>query len=344
MSRRDRFLKACRKEPADCTPIWLMRQAGRYMEEYRRLRRKHSFLEMCKTPELAAEVTLQPVRRFEVDAAIIFADILLPLEPMGVGLTFTDGKGPTMARRIRTRGDVEGLRAFAPEEEMAYLLDALALVRRELSGTAPLIGFCGAPFTLASYLIEGGGSKDYVATKSFIYSDPEAFRLLMEKLTDMTIRYGNAQVRYGAEALQIFDSWVGVLSAVDYREFVLPYMTRLFSDLDPSVPRIHFAVNGSHLLSLLTEAGGDVIGVDWRTPLDEAWRQIGYGRAIQGNLDPVALFGAKEQLRGRVSDILQRASGRPGHIFNLGHGILPATPVENVAFLIDLVHGEEDRS
>ena len=338
MSRADRYLRACRKEGVDCTPLWIMRQAGRYLEEYRAVRARHSFIEVCKTPELVVEITLQPVRRFELDAAIIFADILLPLEKMGIDFEFTKDEGPQIHNTVRTRADVEKMRAISPREEMAYLMDAIRLVRRELNGQVPLIGFSGAPFTLASYITEGGGSRNYVFTKSMMYREPDTWHLLMEKLTDMVIVYLGAQIEAGVQAVQVFDSWVGCLSPADYREFVLPHQKRLMASLDPAVPHVHFAFGASHLLPLVAEAGGDVLGLDWRTDIGTAWKALDYAPAIQGNLDPVALYGSREYLKRRVTEILAGAENRSGHIFNLGHGILPNTPVDNVKYLIDLVH------
>ncbi len=338
MSRADRFLKACKKESVDCTPVWIMRQAGRYLEEYRAVRAKHSFIEVCKTPELVVEITLQPIRRFELDAAIIFADILLPLEKMGIDFEFTKGDGPQINNTVRTRADVVKMRAIDPMGEMAYLMDAIRMVKRELNGRVPLIGFSGAPFTLASYITEGGGSRNYVFTKSLMYREPDTWHLLMEKLTDMVIVYLNDQIKAGVQAVQVFDSWVGCLSSADYREFVLPHQKRLLASLNASVPRVHFAFGASHLLSLIKEAGGDVLGLDWRTDVGEAWKALDYGPAIQGNLDPVALHGSREYIERRVREILERVGGRNGHIFNLGHGILPTAPTDNVQYMIDLVH------
>lgn len=338
MNKTERFLRACRRQTVDYTPVWLMRQAGRYMEEYRAVRGRYSFLEMCKTPELATEVTLQPIRRFDLDAAIIFSDILLPLEKMGVSLKFTETDGPVIETPVRSRQDVSNLRPVEPEEDLPYVLQAINMTSRELSGDTPLIGFCGAPFTLASYLIEGGGSKNFLLTKSLMYSDPGAFHMLLEKLAGMAASYLNSQIRHGAAAVQVFDSWIGALSTEDYRTFILPHMTRLFSALDPTAPSIHFGVAAAHLLTLMKEAGGDVIGVDWRLPIDEAWKSIGAGQAIQGNLDPVSLFAPREHIEGRVGDIVDRVGQRPGHIFNLGHGILPGTPLDNVEFLVETVH------
>jgi uroporphyrinogen decarboxylase len=315
-----------------------MRQAGRYMEEYRRLRERYTFMEMCQTPELALEVTLQPIRRFDLDAAIIFSDILLPLEKMGVAVHFGDAGGPALEKPVRSRRDVEALRPVEPEEEMSYVLKAVEMVRQELAGAAPLIGFSGAPFTLASYLIEGGGSKHFLSTKAFMYGEPDAFNLLMEKLTVMAASYLNAQIRHGAQAVQIFDSWAGVLSAPDYEHYIMGHMTRLFASLDRSVPSIHFGADTCHLLPLMKEAGGDVIGVDWRLPINDAWELIGRDRAIQGNLDPAALFSPAGRLTRQAGEVLRRAAGAPGHIFNLGHGVLPGTPVEAVELLVRTVH------
>jgi uroporphyrinogen decarboxylase len=338
MPRADRFLKACRMEPVDCTPVWMMRQAGRYLEEYRKIRAKHSFIEMCKTPELVLEVTLQPIRRFELDAAIIFADILLPLEYMGIDFEFTKDEGPQINNPVRTRSDVEKMRTIEPEAQMPHLMESIKLVRKELNGLVPLIGFSGAPFTLASYIIEGGGSKNYINTKSMMYSAPDVWHMLMEKLTDMVVVYLDAQIKAGAQVVQIFDSWVGCLSPSDYREFILPHQARLFKSLNRSVPHIHFAFGASHLLKMVKEAGGDVIGLDWRIDINEAWKILNYETGVQGNIDPVALYGSKEYIGKRVKDILDRAGNRNGHIFNLGHGILPTAPIENAKFLVDAVH------
>lgn len=338
MPRNDRFLNACRRKDVDCTPVWMMRQAGRYLEEYREIRKKHSFLEMCKTPELVVEVTLQPIRRFELDAAIIFADILLPLEHMGIDFEFTKGEGPHIKNPVRTIDDIKKMRSIEPEEQMPYLMEAIKTVLRELNGQVPLIGFSGAPFTLASYIIEGGGSRNYENTKAMMYKEPQSWHMLMEKLTDMVVIYLDAQIKAGVQAVQVFDSWVGCLSPLDYEEFVFPHQKRLFDKLNKSVPSIHFAYGASHLLDFVPKAGGDVIGIDWRINIDEAWEKIGYEKGVQGNLDPVALYGSKDYIRKRVKNILDRAENRRGHIFNLGHGILPTAPVENAKFMIDLVH------
>ena len=332
------FLMACRREPAPYTPVWLMRQAGRYMKEYRALRKKYSFLEMCKNPELAAEVTLQPIKRLQVDAAIIFADILLPLEPMGVAFEFAKDEGPVFRHPIRETGQIERLRVIEPEEDLPFLMEAIRIVRKELDGRVPLIGFCGAPFTLASYIIEGGHSKNYTLTKGMMYQGDSAWGRLMEKLSEVLIRYLNAQVRAGAQALQVFDSWVGCLSPTDYERYVLPYSRKIMEGVDRSVPLIHFATSSSTLLEQMKRAGGDVIGIDWRVDLGEAWSRIGHDAGIQGNLDPVLLMSPIHLIEKEVKRILERAGGRPGHIFNLGHGILPNTPVDHVKALVDMVH------
>ncbi|MBS1252270.1 MAG: Uroporphyrinogen decarboxylase [Anaerolineales bacterium] len=334
-----RFLRACRREPVDCTPVWFMRQAGRYMAEYRKLREKHSILEVVKTPELAVEVTLQPINAFDLDAAIIFADILPPLEGMGLELEFVKGKGPVIHNPIRTPADVEALRVPSAEETVGFTLDAIRLARRELDGKVPLIGFSGAPFTLASYAIEGGSSRHYKLAKGLMLEHPGAWHTLMDKLAQLIGDYLRGQAEAGAQALQLFDSWVGALSPNDYREYVLPYSKQVIKQAQSAgVPVIHFGTNTNGMLELLREAGGDVIGVDWRIHLDDAWRRLGDDVAIQGNLDPVMLFAPIPEIERRAADILQRAGNRPGHIFNLGHGILPETPVEHVAALADFVH------
>ena len=337
------FLRACRRQPTEYTPIWLMRQAGRYLKEYRALRRKYSFLEMCKNPELAAKVTLQPVEKFKLDAAIIFSDILIPLEPMGVEFDFAKGEGPVFHHPLRQMKEVEKLRMIEPEEQTSFLMKAIRIVRKELEGKIPLIGFSGAPFTLASYIVEGGHSKSYLLTKSLMYQDRPTWDALMEKLSEVLIRYLNAQIRSGVQALQIFDSWVGCLSPYDYEEYVLPYSKKIIEGIGKSVPVIHFATSHSTLLGLMKRAGGDVIGVDWRVDIGEAWGRIGYDVAIQGNLDPVALLAPVDLIEKEVKRILDCVKGRPGHVFNLGHGILPNTPVENVAALVDMVHEYRSR-
>ncbi|MBI5598467.1 MAG: uroporphyrinogen decarboxylase [Deltaproteobacteria bacterium] len=336
--KNDVFLKACRREPVPYTPVWLMRQAGRYMKEYMDIRAKHSFLDMCRTPEIACEVTLQPVRRLNVDAAIIFADILLPLEGMGIELEFAKNEGPVINNPIRGAADIDAVRVIEPENDVWYLLEAIRMVKKELSGAVPLIGFSGAPFTLASYIIEGGGSKNYIHTKGLMYGEPRLWHRLMEKITEITRRYLNAQIEAGAEAVQIFDSWAGCLGPDDYREFVLPYTKKAIEGVKKGVPVINFSTNTGTYLDIVKEAGGDVVGVDWRVRLDKAWQIIGHDKAIQGNLDPVALFGPLGEMEKRTKAILDMAGGRLGHIFNLGHGIIVGTPVENVKALVDMVH------
>jgi uroporphyrinogen decarboxylase len=334
----DRFLRACRREPVDVTPVWFMRQAGRYMPEYRALRARYSMLDLCRSPELATEVTLQPVTRIRVDAAILFSDLLLPLAPLGVPFSF-DGDGPVIERPIRSEDDIRRLRAFDPREELGHVLEAIRLVRRELDGKVPLIGFAGAPFTLASYAIEGGHSTQYAETKRLMYGHPRAWHDLAGRLAALVVDYLAAQVEAGAQAVQVFDSWVGALGRSDYREFVLPHMTRIFDRLAPlGVPAIHFGTGTAPFLDLLRQAGGDVIGADWRLPLDDAWSRIGFDRGIQGNLDPALLLGPRDRLLAATRDVLERAGGRPGHIFNLGHGILPSTAVEQVQAVVEAVH------
>jgi uroporphyrinogen decarboxylase len=334
----DRFLKACRREPVDCTPVWFMRQAGRYMAEYRALRAKHSILELCKTPELAAQVTLQPIDRFPLDAAIIFADILLPLEPMGLSLEFAEGEGPVIHNPVRSQADVERLKVI-DGGELEYVAEAIRQARRALNGRVPLIGFAGAPFTLASYAIEGGSSRNYLLTKQLMYCEPKAWHQLMDKFARVITGYLRRQIKAGAQAIQLFDSWVGCLSVGDYVEYVLPHVQLIFEGLKrEGVPMIHFGTGTSAMLRQMRDAGGDVIGVDWRIHLDEAWATVGHDVAVQGNLDPLTLFAPLHEIERRVADILRRAGGRPGHIFNLGHGILPTTPIEHVAATIDMVH------
>mgnify|MGYP003288120290 CR=1 FL=1 len=336
-------MKACRREAVPYTPIWLMRQAGRYMREYREVRARTTFLELCKTPSLAAEVTVTAAERLGVDAAIIFADILLILEPMGIDLEFAEGEGPVIHNPVRNAGDVKRLREVEDGGALSFVYEAIGLTRRELKPDVPLIGFCGAPFTLASYMIEGGGSKNYVNTKQLMYDDAGAWHQMMSLIARALVKYLNAQVDAGAQAVQLFDSWVGCLSPDDYREFVLPHTRAVIEGLKPGAPVIHFGTGTGALLQLMREAGGDVIGLDWRVRLDEAWQRVGHDVAVMGNLDPVALFAGKETLRRQAKRILDQADGRPGHVFNLGHGILPQTPVENVIALVEMVHEMSSR-
>jgi len=334
----DRFIRACRREPVDCTPLWFMRQAGRYMSEYRALREKHSLLELCKTPELAVEVTLQPLKAYAVDAAILFADLLLPLEPMGAPFEFLAGEGPVVHSPVRTAKDVERLRIIDPEEDLGYVLTAIRWLRRELDGKTPLIGFAGAPFTLASYLVEGGKSANYLTTKRLMYSEPELWNALARKLAEVVRRFLRAQVEAGAQAVQLFDSWVGALSPEDYAKFVEPHVAHVLQDvMTLGVPVIHFGTGTQSLLQLQKRAGGTVIGVDWRTPIELARQQLGFDVALQGNLDPILLFAPRALLAERAKDLLMRAQGG-AHIFNLGHGILPQTDPDQVRFLCDWVH------
>jgi uroporphyrinogen decarboxylase len=338
-----RFLKACRREPVDATPVWFMRQAGRYMAEYRALRERHSLLEICRVPDLATEVTLQPIRRIEVDAAILFSDLLLPLEPMGLPFDFITGEGPQLERPIEAPADIDRLRTFEPREALGHVLDAIRQIQRELAGRIPLIGFAGAPFTLASYAIEGGHSNNFARTKALMYGHPDAWHALCEKFATIVSDYLVAQIEAGVDAVQVFDSWVGALSAADYREFALPHTQRIFRAIGSRVPTIHFGTGTATLLAELREAGGDVIGVDWRIPIDTAWQRIGDDRAVQGNLDPTLLLGPSHRMFSQTDDILTRVAGRPGHIFNLGHGILPSTPVEHVQMLAQYVHSSSRR-
>ncbi|MBI5668066.1 MAG: uroporphyrinogen decarboxylase [Chloroflexi bacterium] len=336
----NRFLMACQRQPVDATPIWLMRQAGRYMAEYRQLREKYSILEIIKTPELAYEVTMQPINAFDLDAAIIFADILPPLAGMGLELDFVKGEGPAIYNPIRSTSDVDQLHVSPPEETLWFTLEAIKLARKELDSRGiPLIGFSGAPFTLASYAIEGGSSRNHLHVKGLMMSDPEAWDRLMTKLSDVVGNYLLAQARAGAQALQLFDSWVGELSPSDYECYVMPYSRRAMEIARPGgVPIIHFGTNTSGMLELIRDAGGDIIGVDWRINLNDAWERLGSDVAVQGNLDPVALFAPWPALQNRARQVLDQAGGRSGHIFNLGHGILPNTPVDNVRRLVDFVH------
>lgn len=315
-----------------------MRQAGRYLPEYRAIRAKATLLEICRATDLAVQVTLQPVDRLGVDAAILFADILLPFEPLGLGLSFAKGEGPVIANPIRSAADVARLPEVDPSDGLGYVLDAVRAIRKALDGRVPLIGFAGAPFTLASYALEGGATRDFVTTKQFMYREPDAWHALLDRLAHLVGRYLAAQAKAGAQALQLFDSWVGCLSPDDYRQYVQPHSaTALALAAEGGVPIIHFGTGTSMLLEFMAQAGGDVIGVDWRISLDVAWSRLP-GRGIQGNLDPAALLGPQEVLESRVRDILRRAAGRAGHIFNLGHGVLQQTEPERLRAVVDLVH------
>lgn len=332
-----RFVRACKAQPVDRTPVWFMRQAGRYMAEYRAVRKQHSLIEICKNPALAAEVTTTAAEALGVDAAIIFADLLLPLEVMGLPFRFEAGEGPVIEKPIRTKEDIARLRTDRASE-LGYVSEAIRLVCKHFGDRLPVIGFCGAPFTLASYMIEGGGSRNYIHTKRMMYSSPAAWNQLMQKLVAVTSEYAAEQVRAGADTIQIFDSWVGCLSVEDYRYYVLTHVTDLVKRLQKTgVPIIYFGTDSATLLPSMKESGAEVVGLDWRIPLDQGWRQMNFQGAVQGNLDPVLLFAAWHEIRLRAEDILRRAAGRPGHIFNLGHGILPETPVENVKRLCEFV-------
>jgi len=341
-----RFVKACQAQPVDRTPVWFMRQAGRYMPEYRAVRKQYSLIEICKRPEVAADVTITAAEALGVDAAIIFADLLLPLEVMGLPFHFSPGEGPVIDRPIRDQVDISRLRTDRAAD-LGYVAEAVRLVCRHFGPRLPVIGFCGAPFTLASYMIEGGGSRNYVNTKKMMYSSPAAWDELMAKLVSVVSQYAAEQVRSGADVIQIFDSWVGCLSVEDYRRYALPHVTDLVKRLQKTgVPIIYFGTDSATLLPLMKESGAEVIGVDWRIPLDAGWQSLGFRGAVQGNLDPVLLFADWKHIKARAEDILRQAAGRPGHIFNLGHGILPETPVENVKALCDFVreHSAELRA
>ncbi|HEV2022213.1 MAG TPA: uroporphyrinogen decarboxylase [Terriglobales bacterium] len=332
------FVRACKCLPVDRTPVWFMRQAGRYMPEYRAVRQRHSLVEICKNPELAAEVTITAAEKLGVDAAIIFADLLLPLEPMGLDFHFEAGEGPVVEKPVRTAADVARLRTDGTTD-LGYVAESIRRVAQHFGSRLPVIGFSGAPFTLASYMIEGGSSRSYIETKKLMYREPKAWNDLMSKLVAVLAPYLVEQARAGADVLQIFDSWVGCLSPEDYRRYVLPHSTELVKRAQAAgVPVIYFGTDTATLLPAMQETGAKVIGLDWRIPLDEGWRALGFRGAVQGNLDPAALFAERSELFARADDVLARAAGRPGHIFNLGHGILPHTPVEDVRALADHVH------
>lgn len=332
------FMKACRREPCDRVPIWLMRQAGRYMREYREIRERGTFLELCKNPALSAEVMITAVRRLGVDAAIIFSDLLPMLEPMGIDLEFAEGEGPVIHNPLRVAADVDRLRELDDVAPLEFVFETVRLTRAWIAPEIPVIGFAGAPFTLASYIVEGGASRNYLHTKTLMYRDEVAWHALMGRLARAVTRYLNAQIAAGAQAVQLFDSWVGCLGPDDYRRYVLPHTRAIIEGLATGTLSINFATGNPALLPVLSEAGGTVIGVDWRVRLDDAWRTVGYEKAVQGNLDPLVLLAEPAEIRRRALEILRHAAGRPGHIFNLGHGVLPQTPLENVIALIDAVH------
>jgi uroporphyrinogen decarboxylase len=332
------FMKACRREPTPWTPIWLMRQAGRYMPEYRAVRASMSFLDLCKNPKLCSEVMCTAVEKLGVDAAIIFSDLLPILEPMGMDLEFSPGDGPKIENPVREAGDVDRIVELENVDALGFVVETVAQTRLDLPEEIPLIGFAGAPFTLASYAIEGGASRSFLHTKTLMYREPSAWHELMERLSRSIILYLNAQIKAGAQAVQLFDSWVGCLGPEDYRTFVLPHVRTIVDGIEPSAPLIHFATGNPALLEPMAEAGGDVIGFDWRISLGEGWQRVGFDRGVQGNLDPLVLLADRETIRARTTAILSDADSRPGHIFNLGHGVMPQTPVDNVRFLVDLVH------
>lgn len=334
----DRFLRACRREPVDVTPVWFMRQAGRYQPEYRKIRERYSLMEICKIPEVAAQVTLLPVEQLGVDAAILFSDIMVPIHQVGIPVDLQPNVGPVLDRPLRSAEDVKALRPLTPEEDVPFVLEAIRILRRELN--VPLIGFSGGPFTLASYLVEGKPTRKFAEVKRMMFAAPDLWHELMHRLSDIVIAYMRAQVEAGAQALQLFDSWVGCLSPQDYETFVFPYSKRILSALEGTgVPRIHFGVGTGELLPLLRDAGAEVVGVDWLVPLDAAWERVGYETAVQGNLEPNLLLGDEARVLERTRDVLGRAGGRPGHIFNLGHGVLPQTKVETLQRIVEAVHG-----
>jgi uroporphyrinogen decarboxylase len=337
------FLRACRREPTDFTPIWLMRQAGRYMSEYRRIREQHSFLELCRSPQLCSEVMCTAVERLGVDAAIVFSDLLPILEPMGMELEFGQGEGPLIHNPIREAADIDRVVELESTDALHFVMEAVRQTRVDLPAHIPLIGFAGAPFTLASYAIEGGASRNYLYTKTLMYRDASAWNALMSRLARAVTVYLNAQIRAGAGAVQLFDSWVGCLGPDDYREFVLPFVRQIIQGILPGVPVISFATGNPQLTPLLAEGGAAVVGIDWRVGLADAWQMFGHDRAIQGNLDPMALLADVSELRRRATDILDQAAGRPGHVFNLGHGVLPQTPFDNARALVDFVHEQSQR-
>ncbi|MBW2476393.1 MAG: uroporphyrinogen decarboxylase [Deltaproteobacteria bacterium] len=330
------FLKACRGEKTDYTPVWLMRQAGRYLPQYMAVRKKVTFLELCKTPELAAEVTIQPIDYLNADAAILFSDILTPVEPMGLKLDFIPG--PVFENPVRSEADIDALRIPVMEEDVPYVLETIRILRREFEGRVPLIGFGGAPFTLACYMVEGKGSKDFAQIKRMMYGAPELFAKLMDKVTEMDCQYLNAQISAGAQAIQIFDTWGGIVSPLDYEQYILPYTRKLIDGLDRSVPIIHFVKGSGTMLDIVSKAGSDVMGLDWHVNLGKARDIIGPKIAVQGNLDPTVLYAPKEHIEREVKRILDENDARPGHIFNLGHGILPTVDPEHAKFMVECVH------
>ena len=332
------FMKACRREPTEYTPVWLMRQAGRYMAEYREVRAETTFLDLCKNPKLCSEVMCTAVEKLNVDAAIIFSDLLPILEPMGLDLEYAKGEGPVIHNPVREATDIDRVAALENVDSLHFVMETVTQTRADMMDHIPVIGFAGAPFTLASYMIEGGSSRTYIHTKTLMYRDPGAWKSLMQRLAHSVTIYLNAQIRSGAQAVQLFDSWAGCLSPDDYRKYALPYVQQIISGLDPGTPVINFATGNPALLPLLAEGGAPVVGIDWRVRLDDAWKTVGYDKAVQGNLDPLSLLADRDTLQSRVEDVLKQADGRPGHIFNLGHGVLQQTPVENAQAVVEMVH------
>jgi uroporphyrinogen decarboxylase len=339
MTGKARFLAAANRQPVDTTPVWFMRQAGRSLPEYRQLRERHAFLEVAKTPELCVEATLMPVRRLGVDAAVLFADIMLPLDGMGVEFTIEPSVGPVISQPIRTETAIDRLRIVEAVEATPYLFEAIRMLRSELSDQAALLGFSGAPFTLACYLVDGRATREYPRTKALMYGDPALWHKLMAALTEVVIRYLKEQISAGAEAVQLFDSWLGLLGPTEYEQMVLPYTKQIFQSLQGLAPTIHFSTATTSLLPLIASSGADIVSVDWRLPLDDAWRMIGFDRGIQGNLDPALLLADAPAIENGAKSVLERAGGLPGHIFNLGHGILPQTDPEALERLVEFVHG-----
>ncbi|MBI1347215.1 uroporphyrinogen decarboxylase [bacterium] len=336
--QNSRLMKAFRREQVDCTPVWIMRQAGRYLPEYMEVRSKVTFIELCKTPEMAAQVTLDAQRLLGVDAAILFADLLPMLEPMGIDLEYQKGEGPVIHNPIMDASQVDRLQELDDVSSMQFVFDAVKLIRRDLPADIPLLGFAGAPFTLASYVIEGGGSRNYLRTKSLMFRDESAWRSMMERLARSLIRYLTAQIEAGCQAIQLFDSWAGCLSPADYRRYVLPYTKMVVDGVRPLAPVLNFLTGNPALLPLLKESGGDVIGLDWRVELADGWKTVGYDVGVQGNLDPLSLLADLPTLKARTQHVLQQAENRPGHIFNLGHGVMPEVPPEHVKALVKMVH------
>ena len=338
------FVRAARREPTEYTPVWFMRQAGRILPEYRELRQKWGLIEICRQPELCAEVTLQPMRRMPLDAAVLFADIMLPLVGIGVDLQLVDDVGPVIANPIRAATDLKTLRAIEPHVDVPFVLETIRMVKNEIGPARGVIGFAGGPFTLASYLIEGRPTRDFARTKAMMYGMPDVWHALLDRLTSIQSSYLLAQIEAGVDVVQLFDSWVGALSPDDYQTYVRPYARRIFEGLRRTgVPMIHFGVNTATLLPQMKDDGASILGVDWRIPLDDAWAVVGSDKGIQGNLDPGALLGSVDTMREKAADVLRRAAGRPGHIFNLGHGLLPSTPLENAMRLVDFVHEHSAR-